>query len=87
MNTEFKTIESSEDIPSLEQAQKFVGGYVERMKLPNGSVLLFDEDGLLKQLPLNDEATKLVNSLNPMYFVTVVGNVIHLPKELRQRKW
>ncbi len=87
MNTEFKTIESSEDIPSLEQAQKFVGGYVERLKLPNGSVLLFNEDGLSKQLPLNDEATKLVNSLNPMYFVKVVGNVIHLPKELRQRKW
>ena len=87
MNTQFKTIDKKEDIPSLEQAQKFVDGYVERMKLPNGSVLLFNEDGLRKELPLNDEATKLVNSLNPIYFVRVVGNVIHLPKELRQRKW
>jgi len=52
MNTQFKTIDKKEDIPNLEQAQKFVGGYVERMKLPNGSVLLFDEDGLLKQLQI-----------------------------------
>ena len=83
----FKTIEKKEDIPNLKQAQEFIGGWVERLKLPSGDVLLFDEEGIMKELPINNEATKLVNSFEVRYPITILGNVIYLPKSLRQRKW
>ena len=56
---EFKIIENSKDEPSLEQAQKFVGGYVEGISFPNGDYLIINEEGRLKKLPLNPEATLL----------------------------
>ena len=33
----FKIIDNVKDEPSLEQAQKFVGGYVEGITFPNGA--------------------------------------------------
>ena len=47
--------------PTLGQAQKLVagGGLVELVTLANGDQLLVDEEGLLKQLPLNFEASEL----------------------------
>ena len=56
---EFKVIENSKDEPSLEQAQKFVGGYVEGITFPNGDYLIINEEGKLQNLPLNPEATLL----------------------------
>ena len=56
---EFKVIENSKDEPSLEQAQKFVGGYVEGISFPNGDYLIINEEGKIKNLPLNPEATLL----------------------------
>ena len=56
---EFKVIENSKDEPSLEQAQKLVGGYVEGISFPNGDYLIINEEGRLKNLPLNPEATLL----------------------------
>jgi hypothetical protein len=57
--SEFKIIEDSKDEPDLKSAQEFVGGYVEGITLPNGDYLLVNEDGKLKNLPLNPEATAL----------------------------
>ena len=57
--TEFKIIEDSKDEPSLKQAQEFVGGYVEMVTFPNDDILIFNEEGKLKGLPLNPEATAL----------------------------
>ena len=57
--SEFKIIEDSKDEPSLKEAQDFVGGYVEGITLPNGDYLIVNEEGKLKNLPLNEEATKL----------------------------
>ena len=45
--------------PSLEEAQKFVGGLVQMITLNNGDQLLMNEEGKLDDLPFNDEATKL----------------------------
>ena len=56
---EFKIIEDSKDEPSLKEAQDFVGGYVEGITLPNGDYLIVNEEGKLKDLPLNPEATAL----------------------------
>ena len=56
---EFKVIENSKDEPSNEQAQNFVGGYVECIGWPNGDLLIVNEEGKLNNLPLNPEATTL----------------------------
>ena len=55
----FKIIDNVKDEPSLEQAQKFVGGYVEGITFPNGDYLIINEEGKLMGLPINEQATKL----------------------------
>ena len=52
-------IEDSKHEPNLKAAQQFVGGYVEGSPFPNGDYLIVNEEGKLKNLPLNEEATKL----------------------------
>ena len=55
----FQIVEDSKHEPDLEAAQKFVGGYVEGITFPNGDYLIINEEGKLKNLPLNVEATAL----------------------------
>ena len=57
--SEFKIIEDSKDEPSLKEAQEFVGGYVEGITFPNGDYLIVNEEGKLKNLPYNPEASAL----------------------------
>ena len=56
---EFKIVSDSKDEPTLESAQEFVDGYVEGITFPNGDYLIINEEGKLKGLPLNPEATAL----------------------------
>jgi hypothetical protein len=58
---------------SLEQAQELVGGYVTYVPIPSrpDSQMFCDEEGLLKELPVNKEASELAQQ-------TIVGNVIVL---------
>ena len=56
---EFKIVSDSKDEPTLESAQEFVGGYVAGITFPNGDYLIINEEGKLKGLPLNPEATAL----------------------------
>ena len=58
----FKIVEDSKHEPDLKAAQDFVGGYVEGITFPNGDYLIINEEGKLKNLPLNVEATKLWRS-------------------------
>ena len=56
---EFKIVSDSKDEPTLVAAQEFVGGYVEGITFPNGDYLIVNEEGKLRNLPLNPEATLL----------------------------
>ena len=47
MTTTLRKIEKKEDNPTLSDAQKFVGGWVELVKVKDG-ILLIDEEGKLK---------------------------------------
>ena len=71
--------------PTLEEAQKAVGGYVELVDLYEigEGCLLVDEDAKLKRKPINDQATKLYNQL---FDGVIVGDVIHIKQENR-REW
>ena len=55
----FKIIKDNKDEPDLKSAQDFVGGYVECITFPNGDVLIVNEEGKLRNLPLNPEGTAL----------------------------
>ena len=90
--SEFKIIEDSKDEPSLKEAQDFVGGYVEGITLPNGDYLIVNEEGKLKDLPLNPEATALWKATfdNDQYITGrndfVVGPAI-LIKKAALKEW
>tara|TARA_R110002096_G_scaffold345770_1_gene539180 strand:- start:410 stop:652 length:243 start_codon:yes stop_codon:yes gene_type:complete len=45
--------------PTLEEAQKIVRGFVEALTIGDGDKLVFNEEGKLRDLPMNEEATKL----------------------------
>ena len=89
---EFKIIEDSKDEPSLKEAQDFVGGYVKGITLPNGDYLIVNEEGKLKDLPLNPEATALWKATfdNDQYITGrndfVVGPAI-LIKKAALKEW
>ena len=80
MTTTLKKIESKNDNPTLSDAQEFVGGWVELVKVKDG-ILLIDEEGKLKNKPVNELASKL-------YFDTygdqdiIVGDAIYIPNNV-----
>ena len=83
---EFKMITDKKDEPNLKAAQEFVGGYVECITFPNGDVLIVNEEGKLRGLPLNPEATLLwkITFDNDNYITgrkdVVVGPAIYIKK-------
>ena len=89
---EFVIIDDVKNEPTLKAAQDFVGGYVEGITLPNGDYLLVNEEGKLKDLPLNPEATALWKATfdNDQYITGrndfVVGPAILIKKQA-QNYW
>lgn len=71
--------------PTLEEAQKLVGGYVEYIAIQSGKVdgqMLVNEDGLRMQLAPNRIATSLVRGYS-MSSSGIVGPVIILTGKMR----
>lgn len=66
--------------PSLEEAQKFVGGNVELITLTGDRQMLVNEEGLIEDLPINDEATHMASSANAHLLIHggIRGDVIIL---------
>ena len=77
--------------PTLKEAQAFVGGYVEGISFPNGDYLIINDEGKLKNLPFNEEASKLWKDTfdNDNYMTGrddfVVGNAILIKKSARKQ--
>jgi hypothetical protein len=61
----------AEKKPSLEQAQKMIGGSIELIDLSDGDQMLVDEEFLLKGLDINGMATIVANQ-------RILGNAIIL---------
>ncbi len=62
--------------PSLEDVKKIIGGWVELIKLPDGSQLLVNEEGLIDNLELNLDASVLAKR-------PIVGDAVHLKDKAR----
>jgi len=84
--SEFLLVDDEKNTPDLKGAQDFVGGYVECITFPNGDLLIVNEEGKLRNLPLNPEATLLwkITFDNDNYVTGrkdfVVGPAIYIKK-------
>lgn len=65
----------TDDVPSLEEMQTTVGGYIEPLYLPDGRVMIMDEEGVIKNKPLNPEASVIAKR-------GIVGDVIVMSDSL-----
>ena len=63
--------------PSLEEMQKIVGGYIERVTVKGGEMWA-NEEGLLQGLPLNLQASRIANNF-------IVGDVLLCTRKVRER--
>jgi hypothetical protein len=61
---------------TLENMQLLVGGYVEFVRISTGELLVIDEEGLLKEKPLNEQATALYRGTPPRHMGVIVGDAI-----------
>lgn len=61
--------------PTLEQAQAIIGGWIEMITVGDMQILC-DEEGLIKQLPINEKASEMFG--RPLY-----GPVLILENEAR----
>ena len=78
--TTLKKIESKNDNPTLSDAQKFVGGWVELVKVKDG-ILLIDEEGKLKDKPVNKPASKMYAESYGDQDI-IVGDAIYIPNNV-----
>ena len=78
--TTLKEIQSKNDDPSLSDAQKFVGGYVEVVQVNDG-ILIIDEEGKLKDKPINNASSKLCADKYGDEDI-IVGDAIYIPKDI-----
>lgn len=88
--TLYKTSGEKEEVEinTFKDLQKIIGGYVEMYGFTNEDLtettICFDEDGLSKNLPTNEEGTKLLKFVRPDLRLSVrgvVGDVVILSAE------
>ena len=82
--TTVKEIQSKNDDPSLSDAQKFVGGWVEVVAVNDG-ILIIDEEGKLKDKPINNASSKLYADKHGDADI-IVGDAIYIPNGI-QSDW
>ena len=78
--TTTKEIKNKNDNPSLSDAQKFVGGWVEVVKVKDG-ILIIDEEGKLKDKPVNEIASKMYADKYGDEDI-IVGDAIYIPNSV-----
>ena len=80
-----KQILDIKDDPSLKEAQEFVGGYVELVRVNDG-VLLVNEEAKLKRLQTNHLASAMYEKAYGDV-PTIDGNAIYIPNTLTKSQW
>ena len=79
-----KIIQHKDESPSLSDAQKFVGGWVEVVQVNDG-ILIIDEEGKLKDKPVNEVASKMYADKYGDADI-IVGDAIFIPNGI-QSDW
>ena len=73
-NEETKTTYIKDKKPSLEELRDMVGGYIQIIEIKDGKQIIVDEEGKLKDKPINMEATDLWN----VDYDIIVGDAVVL---------
>ena len=70
-------IQSYPESPSLKDMQDLVGGYIQLVPLSDSEYMVCNEEGLIKNLPVNDIANEILQVQNPYFAMhnVIVGNV------------
>ena len=68
--------------PSLNKLQKMVGSDIQVITLKNGDSLVFNENGLMKNLKNNFEATKIYHKNGGIKGMNIVGMAVVVKKGL-----
>lgn len=83
MATLFKTDGTIEEITpangkkfKLEEAQKYVGGYVELLQLKKREMFICNEEGIILNLPYNSNATKKLKEVFGPLAQHLYGDII-----------
>ena len=76
----FKRIKKTEDSPCLKEAQAFVKGWVERVVLSTGT-LLVDEEALLKKGIKKNKAASFLSTKEG--YPEILGPAIFIPHEVK----
>ena len=77
-----KTI--TDKAPTLAEMQKFVGGYIEVVYASNGDQIVLDEEGRLKEKPINKEASEYwLGDRVDDEFANIVGDALILKGKAR----
>jgi hypothetical protein len=81
MRVEPETIFIEDKKPTLEEMQKFVGGYIEVIMLPDYRQIVINEEGKLLNLPVNIIATNLLKEAFGIKTNVVLGKAMILDKK------
>lgn len=66
---------------TLEEVQKLVGGYVERIAMPDGQAMYVNEEGKLNDLPYNIKATTMLKMHGLIPYDYIVGDAVVLSND------
>ena len=85
--TKLEIITDEKKLPTLKEAQEFVGGYIEAVTFPNDDLLIINEDGKSKDLPYNSEASEVWVSHYGMTDA-IVGDALLIKSDARDgERW
>jgi len=59
-NKEGDMVQFFDQEPGLEELQEVVGGYFTLQRTLDGRIMAMDEEGILKKLPVNEQASKML---------------------------
>ena len=76
----FKRIKKTEDSPCLKEAQSFIKGYVERVVLSTGT-LLVDEEATFKKGIKKNKAASFLSTKDG--YPEILGPAIFIPHEIK----
>ena len=66
---------------TLEELQEYVGGHIECPRLPDGSVMILNEEGKIRGLPINYSATQIWIDRFGVSSDVILGDVVLMNKE------
>ena len=66
---------------SLEEAQGFVGGYIEVVRLSPTQIMIVNEEGIIRGMRLNENAS-LIATMSHGFSYPIYGDVLVCPDEM-----